>query len=112
MWQHHDAVSTCPKEDLEEIAVNVTNLGDMVDQLVMASQQYARFFRQTGQRIEDERTRIVDDDENKEWQQGPEEEQDEYRNILHVDAVSQKNRGQAQDEYRNILYVDAVSQKE
>ena len=27
MWQHNDNVSKCPKEDLEEIPVNVTNLG-------------------------------------------------------------------------------------
>jgi hypothetical protein len=97
MWQNNDAVR-CPKGDLDEIAVNVTNLGDMVDQFVKASKQYSKFYRQTGKRKRNERTRIVDNDKHKERQQGPTDEEDEYRSILYFDAVSLKNRGQAQTE--------------
>lgn len=96
VWKHHDAASKCPRENLEEIAVNVTNLGDMVDKLVKASQQYASFYRQTGQRKGDEQTRNVENDENNKQKQDPAEQEDEYRDILYVDAVSLKNRGQVQ----------------
>ena len=46
MWQNNNN-DECPQEHLDEIATNVTNLGDMVSQLVEAATQYSDFHRTT-----------------------------------------------------------------
>ena len=87
MWQSSDA-DRCPKEDLNEIATNVTNLGNMVDQLVKASTQYSKFYRTADGGKTNERSRIIDDDEYKKRQHGPKDEEDKYKSILYFDEVS------------------------
>ena len=46
MWQSSDN-DECPQEHLDEIAINVTNLGEMVKGLVEKATQYSEFYRMT-----------------------------------------------------------------
>ena len=58
VWQSSDT-DGCPKGDLDEIAMNVTNLGDMANQLVKASTQYSKFHRTADKGKTNERSRTI-----------------------------------------------------
>ena len=77
MWIHHNT-GKCPKKDLDEIAINVTNLGNMVDQLVRGSQDYSKFYQETGHKRGDKQTQVTDDSERHKRQGGPTNTVDEY----------------------------------
>ena len=104
MWYHH-VITDNTMATLIEIAENVTNLGAMVGELVYASRRYAAFYRQTQLMVSDSMSRAdnVNDvmSTNTRRQQRQTDEEDEYTEVLHYDALSQRKGGLAQRRERS-----------
>jgi len=89
--ENETRVAKCPLEHLDEIATNMTNLGDMVRQLVEEAYQYTDFHRlakQKGSRG----SKTVD-----ERQKDRTSEEDEYKSTMYFDAISVENRKRAEE---------------
>ncbi len=100
MWQNNND-DECPLEHLDEIATNVTNLGDMVRQLVKAAYQYKDFHRAAEE--EESRGRTTVDEQQKDRTS----EEDEYKSTMY--AISMENRKRAEewgDELESGKHVD------
>ena len=69
MWLNHEGKR--PEKDLAEIAGNVTNLGDMVDQLVRSSQDYSKFYRGTSHKWGHHQTGVTSDGGGHDRKGGP-----------------------------------------
>ena len=93
MWQNNDD-DECPLEHLNEIATNVTNLGDMVRQLVKAAYQYTDFHRAAEEEESEGRTRALGDDGR---QKNHMSDEDEYKSTMYFDAISMENRKRAEE---------------
>ena len=88
MCKHHEDVIG-PERNLDEIAINVKNLGELVDQLVRASTHYSNNYKKTGERKDQRRTQ--GDKHGKRQQTTANGEEDEYRDILYFDTISLRN---------------------
>ena len=104
MWQNNDD-DECPLEHLNEIATNVTNLGDMVRQLVKAAYQYTDFHRAAEEEESEGRTRPPVDERQTDHMSG----EDEYESTMYFDAISMENKKRAEergDELASEKHVD------
>ena len=82
VWQNNND-DECPLEHLDEIAMNMTNLGVMVKQLVEEAYQYTDFHRHAKQKGS-KGSKTVD-----ERQRDQTSEEDEYENTMYFDAISE-----------------------
>ena len=99
VWQNNND-DECPLEHLDEIATNMTNLGDMVKQLVEEAYQYTDFHRHAKQKGS-KGGKTVD-----ERQRDQTSEEDEYENTMYFDAISVDRKRAEKRKETNKKHVD------
>ncbi len=96
MWQNKDD-DECPQEHLNEIATNVTNLGDMVRKLVRAAYKYTKIHRTTEEEESEGRTRAYGGARDGRRRKSQASDEDEYKSTMYFGAISMENERRAEE---------------
>ena len=104
MWYHHDTTNDTTAT-LMNIAEYVTRIGAIVEELVYASRRYAASYRQPQLMASNLKTRAGDVNDgmskNTRRRLGQTGEENEYVEVLHCNAITQRERGLAQGRERS-----------